>query len=1063
MPEQNVIRTIRIRGTSEGLDKLTGDLGKLASAQENVAVVSEQSARRQLSLEQAWKRQTLQLDENARMQNRIARETKIADGALREGIITQQQHAERLNLITQRYAAASNATTQFTAKTGLARHELINLSRQAQDVGVSLASGQSPLTVLVQQGSQIADVFASSTAGVRGFATQAIGWLGRFATSAAGVVTGIGAIGAGALYMAGSWSEAQREIDKALIGLGRRSGVTAKDINDIARSSATATGLSVGEAREAALEFVKTGAIYRDNIRAAVAVTHDFAIVTGKDAKDAAKDLGAALASPLDGADALNSKIGFLDGRTREYIATLVSQNQKQEAQAVLLRSLGPAIQDATNTLGPFEKAWNAVANAAIGAKNAIGAALTPSTTEERRDTLVGAINQSEAPRLEGTPVSTRDLDKSKVAAMRLEVEALNESLRETARARALAFEGDKKVSFDADEAVRTLLPYIDQLKKVDELLAKIKLAQDSPGGKDRQGLGASNEAAARAAEVLKMNIKATADETDRANASALRLAASYGTASIEVARTLDGLSRQLGVAQAVGGMAQIEAQHKARIAELSQRLSDADAKRIADGERAVSLAQIESQHKHQMVALQGQLSVAEQSTGIGQINAQYEATVELLTLQVGEAKAVEQAELQRAINIAQANAGADQMLRSLQQQAQLLDASSGAERDRIAAQQTYQNLLDKGVDKYKAQAVASQQLANSEKRRAEEERRAAEEAIRNIRSRADAWAAVQKGVLSWGVANQEATKRELANAHAAEEAAVAQNRAATSMFNAAQAAVIAFNAFVPFATTYAGEAPGALAPNGVVTNKSGGRTQFNPEGYQSKTSLATNMSLGTRYTDPWSEFYSALGGGLAKAGTTSLGGGPGIDADKLASLERLIAIMPENQQASATQSLLQDLNQRAPSIERDEAINRLTKSLDQLRQSTDSLTQAMTDVLSPLYQTDTRQTHQGFRAFAGGGIMTPWGEMPLHKYDGGGIATSPQVAVFGEGRTPEAYVPVPNGQIPVEIRQPANSNDRQRPIQVNITVQGNATPDTVAALKTTAFQQAQAMRRALG
>ena len=50
----NVIRTITIRGTSEGLDKVTADLNKLASAQENVAVVSEQSAKRVLTLEDAW-------------------------------------------------------------------------------------------------------------------------------------------------------------------------------------------------------------------------------------------------------------------------------------------------------------------------------------------------------------------------------------------------------------------------------------------------------------------------------------------------------------------------------------------------------------------------------------------------------------------------------------------------------------------------------------------------------------------------------------------------------------------------------------------------------------------------------------------------------------------------------------------------------------------------------------------------------------------------------------------------------------------------------------------------
>jgi hypothetical protein len=54
---------------------------------------------------------------------------------------------------------------------------------------------------------------------------------------------------------------------------------------------------------------------------------------------------------------------------------------------------------------------------------------------------------------------------------------------------------------------------------------------------------------------------------------------------------------------------------------------------------------------------------------------------------------------------------------------------------------------------------------------------------------------------------------------------------------------------------------------------------------------------------------------------------------------------------------------------------------------------------------------------FAGGGIMTDHGPLPLRAYASGGIATSPQLALFGEGSTPEAYVPVPNGRIPVTLR----------------------------------------------
>lgn len=58
--------------------------------------------------------------------------------------------------------------------------------------------------------------------------------------------------------------------------------------------------------------------------------------------------------------------------------------------------------------------------------------------------------------------------------------------------------------------------------------------------------------------------------------------------------------------------------------------------------------------------------------------------------------------------------------------------------------------------------------------------------------------------------------------------------------------------------------------------------------------------------------------------------------------------------------------------------------------------------------------------SFAMGGVMTPGGALQLNRYAGGGVASSPQMAIFGDGRTPEAYVPLPDGRsIPVNINVP--------------------------------------------
>jgi hypothetical protein len=56
--------------------------------------------------------------------------------------------------------------------------------------------------------------------------------------------------------------------------------------------------------------------------------------------------------------------------------------------------------------------------------------------------------------------------------------------------------------------------------------------------------------------------------------------------------------------------------------------------------------------------------------------------------------------------------------------------------------------------------------------------------------------------------------------------------------------------------------------------------------------------------------------------------------------------------------------------------------------------------------------------AFATGGIMSASGSLPLKAYSNGGIANTPQLALFGEGRMNEAYVPLPDGRtIPVTMK----------------------------------------------
>jgi hypothetical protein len=89
-----------------------------------------------------------------------------------------------------------------------------------------------------------------------------------------------------------------------------------------------------------------------------------------------------------------------------------------------------------------------------------------------------------------------------------------------------------------------------------------------------------------------------------------------------------------------------------------------------------------------------------------------------------------------------------------------------------------------------------------------------------------------------------------------------------------------------------------------------------------------------------------------------------------------------------------------------------------------------------------------GTKYFADGGIMTEMGPLALRKYANGGIANTPQVAVYGEGSMNEAFVPLPDGRsIPVTItggqQQSGASNTAGSGVTVNVI---NQTGQQVAA-----------------
>jgi hypothetical protein len=136
----------------------------------------------------------------------------------------------------------SGLTMAHTAATKAAKlhgHEMLNLSRQFADIGVTAAMGMNPLMIMVQQGPQIAETFAlASKRGltfsmvlrqIAASAWAAIAPLAPFIAAAAGMAAVIG----------GGFAIAAQQINKGAGDLTAGLGLTEKQLDKVKEKSVT--------------------------------------------------------------------------------------------------------------------------------------------------------------------------------------------------------------------------------------------------------------------------------------------------------------------------------------------------------------------------------------------------------------------------------------------------------------------------------------------------------------------------------------------------------------------------------------------------------------------------------------------------------------------------------------------------------------------------------------------------------------------------------------------------------------------------------------------------------
>lgn len=280
-----------------------------------------------------------------------------------------QAEARALDLQNAALTRGTRQLDQFgnTAKQTAAA--LRQVPAQFTDIVVSLQGGQAPLTVLLQQGGQLKDVFGSA-----GAAAQA---LGGYIASLINPLT-LAALGIGSLAVAYQQGSKEAEaFNKTLILTGNAAGTSAAALSDIARSiSATSEGITQGKAAAALNEIASAGAIGTQNLERFTKAALEFERAGGGAAAEVGKAFADLAKDPLDASEKLNKSTNFLTAEIYNQIKALEDQERSSEAAKVAQEAYFAMLEDRTpklNTnLGLLERGWRGVTESASKAWDAM-------------------------------------------------------------------------------------------------------------------------------------------------------------------------------------------------------------------------------------------------------------------------------------------------------------------------------------------------------------------------------------------------------------------------------------------------------------------------------------------------------------------------------------------------------------------------------------------------------------------------------------------------------------------------------------------------------------------
>jgi lambda family phage tail tape measure protein len=247
---------------------------------------------------------------------------------------------------------------------------------QFTDIAVSLQAGQNPLTVFLQQGGQLKDMFGGIGPAAKALGGYVLGLVNPFTVAAAAAAV------LALAYKQGS--DEATAYSAALAMTGNTAGTSASGLADLARQVAQAGG-TVGKAAEVLAQLASSTRIPVTAFESIAEAAIKFESATGVAADETVKNFERIAKDPVGEILKLNESMNFLTATTYENIRSLQEQGKTQDAAAVATAAYEDGLNRTStsikNSLGTLETAWAGVKSAA---KQAWDAALNIG----REDTL---------------------------------------------------------------------------------------------------------------------------------------------------------------------------------------------------------------------------------------------------------------------------------------------------------------------------------------------------------------------------------------------------------------------------------------------------------------------------------------------------------------------------------------------------------------------------------------------------------------------------------------------------------------------------------------------------